>query len=79
MHSQTPPVIHRDLKVTQLLENENLKLTLIKAENVLATKNGIYKLCDFGSATTKAIEPISKGDIAELEEEVQKYTTMQYR
>ena len=41
MHSQKPPIIHRDLKV----------------ENFLLAKGGIIKLCDFGSATTTTYEP----------------------
>ncbi|XP_037090600.1 cyclin-G-associated kinase-like [Pollicipes pollicipes] len=36
MHAQEPPVLHRDLKV----------------ENLLIGDDGLIKLCDFGSATT---------------------------
>lgn len=41
MHSQNPPMIHRDLKL----------------ENLLISTNGLIKLCDFGSTTTKAHHP----------------------
>lgn len=41
MHSQVPAIVHRDLKI------ENL---LISAENTV-------KLCDFGSATTEIFRP----------------------
>ena len=66
MHYLKPPLLHRVLKV----------------ENVLISKSGssvIYKLCDFGStapprpAATNAVE----GRL--IEEDVQKHTTLQYR
>lgn len=68
MHYLKPPLLHRDLKV----------------ENVLISKSPgsgtpTYKLCDFGS--TAAPRPAAKN--AEegrlIEEDVQKHTTMQYR
>ncbi|KAJ3126082.1 hypothetical protein HK098_007880 [Nowakowskiella sp. JEL0407] len=54
----------------------------IKVENVLLMSNGTFKLCDFGSATRKIIPPrtvFSAPEIKELEEEINKYTTIQYR
>jgi cyclin G-associated kinase len=41
MHSQNPPIIHRDLKI----------------ENLLISKDGAIKLCDFGSATIEIYRP----------------------
>jgi serine/threonine protein kinase len=65
MHSFNPPIVHRDLKI----------------ENVLLN-NGQFKLCDFGSCTTLKIEPNSTLSIQELrrlEDEIGKFTTLQYR
>ena len=68
MHYLKPPLLHRDLKV----------------ENVLITKDAksgtpIYKLCDFGSAASPrpAAKTAEEGRL--IEEDVQKHTTMQYR
>ncbi|VEL26814.1 unnamed protein product, partial [Protopolystoma xenopodis] len=41
MHQQSPPIIHRDLKM----------------ENLLLTDSFILKLCDYGSASTKTFSP----------------------
>eukprot|EP01135_Chromosphaera_perkinsii_P002317 Nk52_evm103s221 gene=Nk52_evmTU103s221 len=62
MHFKTPAVIHRDLKV----------------ENVLFQSGGIFKLCDFGSATTNAFQPM-KSNIQLEQEDINSNTTLQYR
>lgn len=41
MHAQSPPLIHRDLKV----------------ENILMSSSSLYKLCDFGSTTIELPRP----------------------
>lgn len=61
-HCQTP-IIHRDLKV----------------ENILQTDSGDrYVLCDFGSATSRVLNPKVHGTTY-VEDEVRKYTTLSYR
>ncbi|NXK00394.1 GAK kinase, partial [Corythaixoides concolor] len=66
MHAQKPPIIHRDLKV----------------ENLLVSNQGMIKLCDFGSATTIAYYPDyswSAQKRALVEEEITRNTTPMYR
>lgn len=63
LHHNKPNVIHRDLKV----------------ENILISDSGHYVLCDFGSSTIKNVHPATCSSIAEVEEEIKKYTTLAYR
>ncbi|CAG5107472.1 Oidioi.mRNA.OKI2018_I69.chr1.g3343.t1.cds [Oikopleura dioica] len=62
MHQSNPPFAHRDLKV----------------ENVLIHDSGRYVLCDFGSASSRILEP-DKNGVSTVEEEITKFTTVQYR
>ncbi|ELU08049.1 hypothetical protein CAPTEDRAFT_20343 [Capitella teleta] len=66
MHKQKPPIIHRDLKV----------------ENLLISTRNFIKLCDFGSATTKAYVPDHTWSAVQrsiTEDEIAKNTTPMYR
>lgn len=63
MHAQDPPIAHRDLKL----------------ENVLLHRgSGMFKLCDFGSCTTRAKRYVSRQEILDEEEEIQRYSTDMY-
>lgn len=66
MHNQCPPVIHRDLKV----------------DNLLLSEDFVIKLCDFGSATTTSYAPDhtwSSLQRLSVQEELEKFTTPMYR
>jgi AP2-associated kinase len=66
MHYLKPPLLHRDLKVENILINDNGP-----------TKQ--FKLCDFGSAAVPRPAATSAAEGRLIEEDVQKHTTMQYR
>lgn len=66
MHYLKPPLLHRDLKV----------------ENVLITSSGsskLYKLCDFGSTAPPRPAATNTQEGRLIEDDVQKNTTLQYR
>ncbi|KAJ2608810.1 Ark- serine/threonine protein kinase [Coemansia sp. RSA 1365] len=72
MHYQPDPILHRDLKVENIL-----------ASSAADAEHGeVYKLCDFGSATTNIIAAdsrLSRREIVAMEEEIQRMTTLEYR
>ncbi|KZT27682.1 hypothetical protein NEOLEDRAFT_1176684 [Neolentinus lepideus HHB14362 ss-1] len=64
MHNLRPPLLHRDLKV----------------ENILQASSTSYKLCDFGSAAPVAPRvPSTTAEIRALEADLNRHTTLQYR
>ncbi|CZR66236.1 related to serine/threonine kinase ARK1 [Phialocephala subalpina] len=66
MHYLKPPLLHRDLKV----------------ENVLITSTSHsrrFKLCDFGSTAPPRPAATTAAECRLIEDDVQKHTTLQYR
>ncbi|GME25235.1 hypothetical protein GTA08_BOTSDO03449 [Neofusicoccum parvum] len=66
MHYLKPPLLHRDLKV----------------ENVLIATHStsrVYKLCDFGSTAPPRPAATNAAEGRLIEDDIQKHTTMQYR
>jgi AP2-associated kinase len=66
MHYLRPPLLHRDLKVENVLIN-------------VAGSVRKFKLCDFGSAAAPRPAPTTAVECRLMDEDVQKHTTMQYR
>lgn len=66
MHYLRPPLLHRDLKV------ENVLITVVGSVKK-------FKLCDFGSAASPRPAPTTAAECRLIDEDVQKHTTMQYR
>ncbi|KAI0308360.1 hypothetical protein B0F90DRAFT_1682161 [Multifurca ochricompacta] len=64
MHNLRPALLHRDLKV----------------ENILQSSDTLFKLCDFGSAVSAAARlPANTQEIRVLEADLNRHTTLQYR
>lgn len=63
MHYLEPPLIHRDLKV----------------ENVLISESGHFKICDFGSSCEPIPAGKTGQECRAIEDDIQRHTTMQYR
>ncbi|KLU89365.1 NAK protein kinase [Magnaporthiopsis poae ATCC 64411] len=66
MHYLKPPLLHRDLKV------ENVLITTYSGSRK-------FKLCDFGSAAPPRPAPTTVVECRLMDEDVQKHTTLQYR
>ena len=66
MHYLQPPLLHRDLKVENIL---------------ISTKpsSKMYKLCDFGSAAPPRPAAASAADGRLIDDDIQRHTTLQYR
>ncbi|TKA24428.1 hypothetical protein B0A50_06748 [Salinomyces thailandicus] len=69
MHYLKPPLLHRDLKVENVLISTS-------ADGRGST---LYKLCDFGSTASPRPAAQTAEEGRAIEEDVQKHTTMQYR
>jgi len=62
LHSRDPPVAHRDLKL----------------ENVLVSRDRVFKLCDFGSTSIHR-GPVTRDELGAVEMDLQRFTTAAYR
>lgn len=62
-HNLEPPLIHRDIKI----------------ENILIDRNRVFKLCDFGSAIPYVAPPTTAEEANLIKQDALQYTTPQYR
>jgi AP2-associated kinase len=63
MHKQTPALVHRDIKL----------------ENIMQGKDGRWKFIDFGSVVFGTVKLNNKDDVDREQEQIEKYTTQSYR
>ena len=76
LHHAVPAIIHRDIKVRA--PSDARPISSAQPENVLLSQGDTsFKLCDFGSATTATVTPGLDAPVGIVEEEIEKFTTLQ--
>lgn len=69
MHYLKPPLLHRDLKVENILISKPPS----------SSSGVLYKLCDFGSTAPPRPAATNASEARLIEDDVQRHTTLQYR
>lgn len=69
MHYLKPPLLHRDLKVENILISKPPS----------SSSDVLYKLCDFGSTAPPRPAAANASEARLIEDDIQRHTTMQYR
>ncbi|EPQ29681.1 uncharacterized protein PFL1_02901 [Pseudozyma flocculosa PF-1] len=82
MHHQDPPLMHRDLKVENILMSPSVGPDAIPGSRSASSNlKATFKLCDFGSAAPVLSRraPKSMDEVKRVEADLNKHTTLQYR
>lgn len=92
LHHCTTPIVHRDIKIENVLIDETssaASATAVSSANSSSSSSNSsesgksvnsnkFILCDFGSATAKIWDP-SVHSIQAIQDDLEKYTTLAYR
>lgn len=82
MHHLDPPLMHRDLKVENILMAPSTEPGIIPGSRSTSSNlKATYKLCDFGSAAPVLSRKPAKSmdEVKRVEADLNKHTTLQYR
>lgn len=63
LHKSDPPIIHRDIRVS----------------NVLLGGDGNYKICNFGNCTKKSYSMITEDELGRIQSDINNHTRVEYR
>ena len=86
LHHCTTPIIHRDIKIENVLIDESPSASAASSTSSSSNSSTAgggestsrFILCDFGSATAKVWDP-QVNSVQSIQDDLEKYTTLAYR